>query len=237
MEENTMPELRDVVYILREDIDPYELRYSLRSVAQNFPHRHVWFVCGQPEGFTPDGRIAHKQTGVNKWDNVRSSLFKVLTCEDISDDFYLFNDDFFVMKPVSGDFINYTAGTLEHRIRELVMNCGSSNYCKQLEKTRNELLIDGFDAISFCVHLPLLINKAKALEVLNSALGSPMFRSQYGNRAQVPYTYHADVKVYDLGETPAEDVDYLSTTELTFRDGKVGEFIRARFPNPSRFEV
>ena len=232
-----MPEPRDVVYILKEDIDPFELRYSLRSVAENFPHRSVWFICGQPEGFKPDGRIAHKQEGANKWDNVRGSLFKVLECGDITEDFYLFNDDFFVMKPQTGDFINYTGGTLEHRIREIVTSCGPSNYSRQLEKTRNELLIDGYDAISFCVHLPLLMNKTKALEVLNSALGSPMFRSQYGNRAGVPYTYHKDVKVYDLNEEPPEDCDYLSTTELTFRDGKVGEFIRRRFPTPSRFEV
>lgn len=232
-----MPELRDVVYILREDIDPAELRYSLRSVAENFPHRRVWFICGQPEGFQPDGRIAHKQTGANKWDNVRGSLFKVLECQDITEDFYLFNDDFFVMKPQRGDFINYTAGTLEHRIREIVTTAGPSNYTRQLEKTRAELLVDGYDAISFCVHLPLLINKTKAREVLSSKLGSPMFRSQYGNRAGVPYIYHKDVKVYDIHEQPDPDSDYLSTTEITFRDGKVGEFIRSRFPNPSRFEV
>lgn len=232
-----MPELRDVVYILREDIDPAELRYSLRSVAENFPHRRVWFICGQPEGFQPDGRIAHKQTGANKWDNVRGSLFKVLECQDITEDFYLFNDDFFVMKPRRGDFINYTAGTLEHRIREIVTTVGPSNYTRQLEKTRAELLVDGYDAISFCVHLPLLINKTKAREVLSSRLGSPMFRSQYGNRAGVPYIYHKDVKVYDIHEQPDPDSDYLSTTEITFRDGKVGEFIRSRFPNPSRFEV
>ena len=226
---------RDIVYILREDIDPYELRYSLRSVAENFPHRKVFFVCGQPAGFIPDGRIAHKQTGETKWEKARSSLYKVLGCDDITDDFYLFNDDFFVMKPFKGEFINYAGGTLEHRIRELMASCGHSGYCKQLEKTRNELLFDGFDAISFCVHLPMLINKQKCAEVLSS-LSSPMFRSQYGNRAQIPYIYHEDVKVYDNATRPDEEADFLSTTEVSFRDGKVGEFIRARFTEPSRFE-
>ena len=229
-------EQRDVVYILKEDIDPRELRYSLRSVAKNFPHRKVWFIGGQPEGLYPDGRIAHKQVGQNKWENVRSSLFKVLECEDITEDFYLFNDDFFVMKPVTGPFINFVGGTLEARIREVYINTGkNSPYSDQLNKARSELLFDGYDAMSFCVHLPMLINKTKAREVLNS-LGSPMFRSIYGNRAQVPYIYHKDVKIYDRDTVPEEDCDYLSTLEDSFINGKVGEFIRKRFNTPCRFE-
>ena len=64
-----------------------------------------------------------------------------------------------------------------------------------------------------------------------------MFRSQYGNRARVPYVYHEDVKIYENNERPREDTDYLSTTEKSFRDGLVGQFIRERFDKPSRFEV
>lgn len=232
-----MPQDRDIVYILKEDIDPYELRYSLRSVEANFPCRKVWFVCGQPEGFDPDGRIIHTQAGDTKWDKVRSSILKVCASDGITDEFYLFNDDFFVMKPFEGEFINYTAGTIEHRIRELsAQRTQPSPYMRQLEKTRNELLIEGYDSISFCVHLPMLINKRKCAEVIRS-VGTPMFRSQYGNRAQVPYIYHKDVKIYDLNEMPEEDCDYLSTIENIFRDGRAGEFIRSRFPKPSRFEV
>ena len=47
-------QLLDVVYVLKSNIDPEELRYSLRSVEKNFPHRYVWFVGSQPEGFKPD---------------------------------------------------------------------------------------------------------------------------------------------------------------------------------------
>lgn len=35
----------DAVYILKNDIDPSELRYSLRSL-ENFPHGKVWFFKG-----------------------------------------------------------------------------------------------------------------------------------------------------------------------------------------------
>lgn len=231
-----MPQLFDVVYILKEDIDPKELRYSLRSVAANFPHRSLWFVGGQPAGFTPDGRIIHKQCGANKWENVKSSLFEIIRNKDITEDFYLFNDDFFVMQPFTGDFINYAGGTLEHRIQELHRDTGgTSPYCKMLEKTRAELLSEGYDSISFCVHLPMLINKTKLADIL-STLGSPMFRSVYGNMARIPYIYHEDVKIYDRETVPSPDCDYLSTMEDSFNFGKVGEYIRAQFPKPCRFE-
>lgn len=72
-----MPSKRDIVYILRPDIDPSELIYSLRSIEKNFPHRKVWFVCGQPKRLEPDGRIEHTQTGESKWDKIKSSIVKV----------------------------------------------------------------------------------------------------------------------------------------------------------------
>ena len=36
---------------------------------------------------------------------------------------------------------------------------------------------------------------------------------------------------------PSENWDYVSTTEETFARGKVGEYIRNLFPEPSRFEA
>ena len=65
----TMPKKIDSVYILKDEFNCEELRYSLRSVEKNFPHRFVWFVGGQPKGFQPDRAIKHKQVGSTKWDN------------------------------------------------------------------------------------------------------------------------------------------------------------------------
>ena len=69
---------RDIVYILKNDIGTGsdELRYSLRSVAENFPVRYVWFVGGVPEGFKPDKTIKHEQRGGTKWERAKSSLIE-----------------------------------------------------------------------------------------------------------------------------------------------------------------
>lgn len=226
----------DIVYILKEDIDPSELIYSLRSVDQFFPHRKVWFVCGQPEGLVPDGRIVHHQEGATKWLRARQSFEMVAKCEDITEDFYLFNDDFFVLKPIRGEFINWSNGTLEKRIRDIEMKYGrQTKYSREMMRMRVELVTRRFDTISFSVHVPMLMNRKKLAEVLEK-FDTPMLRSIYGNVCEVPYIYHEDVKIYDMTTLPDPEWTFVSTQENTFSDGKVGEFIRTKFREPSRFE-
>ena len=227
----------DIIYILKEDIDPAELTYSLRSVEQNFPHRKVWFVAGQPDGLYPDGRLAHHQVGLTKWARVRSSLLKIVVNDDITDDFYLFNDDFFVMKSWKGEFINFTNGTLLERIQSIERKRGhSSNYSRSLMRINVALQLKHYDTISFAVHMPMLLNKEMLKNFLIEFPDEPMFRSVYGNMNRIPYTFHQDVKIVDLHKEPDPECDFLSTSEDSFRYGKVGQFIRDRFPNPSRFE-
>jgi len=233
LEKNTMP--KDIVYILKDKLDTDELRYSLRSVETNFPHRFVWFVGGQPEGFKPDRALPHKQGGANKWELIRSSMLRVIQEPDLTDEFYLFNDDFFVMTPQRGEFVNFTDRTLDWRIADLRKEYPFlNNYGRTLQKAEAELKIKGSPTDNYEVHLPMLFEKAKVSVVLQCS--SPQMRSIYGNINRVEHIQHADVKVYDLDEVP-ESPDYLSTNDKTFTDGKVGEYIRRTFPNPSRFEV
>ena len=225
----------DIVYILKKDIQPAELIYSLRSVEKNFPFNEVWFVCGQPKGLKPDGQIIHEQVGKTKWDWIKSSMYEVLRNDEITDTFFLFNDDFFVMKPFKGKFVNYVDGTLERRIEELHSSLGMSPYCRTLYKAQQELMSARLPQMNYDVHLPMLVTKTGMSAALKS-FSSPQMRSLYGNYNQVPYILHDDVKEYTLNKVN-EDADFLSTNDDTFLNGKVGEFIRSSFPNPSRFEV
>ena len=233
-------EKRDVVYILRNDITGKtdELLYSLRSVAENFPVRFVWFVGGCPEGFYPDKMIKHEQTGGTKWERAKSSLIEACRCKEISDEFYLFNDDFFVLKEPTGDFINFVNGTIGKRVADIVINNrgGTSAYTRGLDDLARRLRRMQKDTLSFAVHMPLLVDKKKMLDLLTGRNAHFSFRSLYGNYYEIPYIYHKDVKIYTMNEEPGEDWDYLSTTEQSFAFGKVGEWIRKRFPNPCKYE-
>ena len=52
----------DIVYFLKDTYYNEELRYSLRSVEENFPHARVVFAGGCPVGFKPDLHIEIEQS-------------------------------------------------------------------------------------------------------------------------------------------------------------------------------
>lgn len=226
----------DVVYILAEGTPTDELRYSLRSVEENLPHRFVWFVGGQPSGFKPDKALAHKQTGANKWERIRSSMHEVVKQPELTDRFYLFNDDFFVMKRVEGEFVNLADRTLSARIEEFrEENPWLNHYARTLVKAREELKVLGCPEVNYDVHMPMIFDKALVTETL-ARCSSPQMRSIYGNINRVPFKDHPDCKIYSLETVPILP-DFLSTNEDSFARGKVGTYIRATFTHPSRFEL
>lgn len=226
----------DLIYILKADIDTEELKYSLRSVEQNFPINRVWFVGGQPEGLEPDIRVPHKQVGNSKWEMIRSSMWKAVSDERLTEDFFLFNDDFFVMEPVDTDsFRNFVDGTLERRIDELHSESGMNAYTRTLFKLEQELKTMHEPTMNFDVHLPMLLNKEQVRSTLYKC-SSPQMRSAIGNINRLPFVIHPDVKVYDLESVPVNET-YLSTNDDTFRKGNVGKYIRETFTTKSRFEV
>lgn len=225
----------DIVYLLKNDYKSEELRYSVRSVMRNFPFNRIIFVGGCPEYMGADIRIYDKQIGSTKWERSSHSLKVALMNDDLTEDVWLFNDDFFVMNKVESE-INYFGGSLEYRIHELKRNTGrTSGYARNLEILRRDLLLMKKDALSFCLHVPMLVNRSKALMLFEQFPGLRMFRSMYGNYYEIPCSYMKDVKVYDNESVP--NSDFLSTTDESFKDGKVGQFIRASFPNPCRYEL
>lgn len=223
----------DIVYFLKDSPSNRELRYSLRSLS-NFPHRKVWFYGGCPQHFKPDHHIKVEQNKENKWLNVREML--KLSCEnnDISEDFWLFNDDFFIMKKVK-EPKNYRNGDLYKRIINLENYYNRmTSYSKWLRICLKELESLGISTIDYETHTPFKINKNKALEVLNLT-DTGGFRSIYGNYYDIDSIEHRDVKITDLNKLYKDD-DYLSTDDKSFAIGKVGYQIRKRFMDKCKYE-
>lgn len=225
----------DIVYILKKDITSEELRYSLRSVEKNFTFHRLWFFGGCPDYAVPDRYCEFQQRGFNKWQRSTSTIRAICKNKEVTDDFWLFNDDFFILKKVNG--LPYmVGGTLEQRVNELDTKYGRTRYMINLEETRTALEGRGLPSFNYALHLPMRINKKKAIKVLDEFPRHPMFRSLYGNYWKVGGNVVSDVKIYDLESVPSENQILLSTTETAFKDGKVGEFVRNRFPKPCRWE-
>lgn len=226
--------MRDIVYILKDGTMTEELRYSLRSIEKNFPHRFVWFVGGQPKGLNPDRLLRHTQHGANKWLKIKSSMLEVIKQEELSDEFFLFNDDFFVTKPVE-KFVNFTDRTLSDRIEDFRKeNPHLNRYAMSLVQTEEELKAQGYGTLNFEVHLPMLFEKNKVEAALCRCF-SPQMRSLYGNIAGCKVIDRRDVKVNSLNDIP-HGMDFVSTNDKTFAYGNVGQYIRDIFKEPSRFE-
>lgn len=90
----------DIVYVVKDAAYNDELKWSLRSVEKNFPHKRVWFYGGKVVGLHPDKQVVVKQEGSRKYDRVRNMLKMIAENDEITEDFVLFNDDFFVMDKV-----------------------------------------------------------------------------------------------------------------------------------------
>ncbi|MBR0341684.1 MAG: hypothetical protein IJH64_05485, partial [Oscillospiraceae bacterium] len=231
----------DIVYFLKDTPDNAELRYSLRSVAENLKHRKVWFYGGCPGGLKPDGSVRVLQGAPTKWQNVRRMMELVCKNNNITEDFWLFNDDFFILKPMSEDMPVQYDGTLSEKIATTEERRGKSiDWTRQLRKLQELLTKAGKPELNYAVHKPMLINRKKMLEVLEKYPYEPMIRALYGNYWELGGVDSPDKKVMKRHITglsdKVKDWDFVSTSDASFSNGNIGEWLRDRFNRPSRFE-
>lgn len=220
----------DIVYVCRHGEDNEELRYSLRSLA-NLPHDRVWIAGGCPSWVQGVNRIPVAPMR-HKHDHALASLVAALNHPDVSDPFLMFNDDFYVMRPMERMPVLHE-GPLQEVIEA---HAKGSAYRNAMEKTAS--LLDA-DALGYEIHAPMEMDKLGMLLVLSLGQGIKGFqyRTAYGNLERLGGTQCSDVKVYrsDRGK-PYKEWALLSTSDRTFKYHPVGKYIRESFPEPSPYE-
>lgn len=225
--------LFDVVYPLkRQGAGFNELRYSLRSLSQ-LPHRKAVVVGGKPDWYMGYHIPAPPQL-FNRYQDSSRNISLAVMSELVSDPFWLFNDDFFVL---SSEVPRY-----QHRgdLREWLLAAPNTVYSRS-KKPVLELLNDmGFDhPRAFNLHTPLLIHKDAAREALELLPRTQFagFRTVYGNLAGLPATYAQDVKVrYNRESIFKFQSPTVSTSDEAFRVGKAGSELRLMLDRPSPYE-
>lgn len=226
----------DIVYILRNDIDSSEVKYSIRSVVENFPYKSIWIYGGKPNDINPDHYVYVQQKGRTKWQKVNSTLKLICLNEQITEDFWLFNDDFFVLQKVK-DVPPYYQGTLQERVNKIRKNIGrDSLYSLQLNNTIKALQDAGLPQVDYALHCPILINREKGLETIEKFKGYPMFRSLYGNHHDIGGEKVKDFKIQNIMALP-DDRPFVSTSDRSYFYGEVGKMIKERFNVRSKYEV
>ena len=227
----------DIVYIVKDTEYNGELRHSLRSVCQNFPHRNIWFIGGKPKRIYPDYYQPVPQSNT-KFNNADKLFNAIAENKYISNNFILFNDDFFVLKPIKKLPV-YIDGTLAELIERVKVKNGImySDYTKLLKKTIEDLTKLNLPCNSFALHIPMMINKKKMRDVIG--VFGRFNRSLYGN-----YVYKEnecvkinDVKIISNIQIPKPDQTFVSTRDGSFNIGEVGKYIRKKFNQPCEYEA
>lgn len=229
--------LYDVVYIVKEDPNNEELRYSIRSVEENFPVRYIWIFGYCPKWLNNVIYVPVKQDG-DKWSNSKKLFETIANASFLPDQFVLFNDDFFVMEKVDSPEHHYN-GLLIDRVNELEEKFKNTSplYVSQLRQVYDRLQELGIkDPKNYALHTPMSFFRPEMKKSLELTKDLPMsLRSFYANYFNVGGVECPDCKVFRLGEYNVEG-PYLSTDDRTFRLGRVGRDIRAKFNKPSTHE-
>lgn len=230
----------DVVYFVKESTTNEELIYSIRSVVANFPHRKIWIYGGKPSNLSDKNFIKIKQSGDTKWDRVRGMFTDVCLNKEITDDFYLFNDDFFVINPVVEMPVYHRSSLAEHIITiEQKYKDVPTAYTKQLRNCYRRLTGLGYPTLSYELHVPFLFNKGKLLQIMGAFPDVHCSRTLYGNFFELDSVQHDDVKVYDYSKTFDKGFNFLSTEDTSWGPNIAGvkTFIKDRFPKKSEYEL
>lgn len=248
-----VPDSPDVVYTVREGLpeEPEILRYSLRSL-KNVPHGKV-FVSGHKPIWASD-QVIHLPTtqmetpsedGNGKFHNIGMNLEAALLDTRVSDNFYWFNDDMFIMKRI-------------HSIPLYARQYTTDEFCQRLKLaadpehnafvwgcwTQRDMLIKlGYDTenLNFTdCHYPMPVNKQDALIWLKwMSMNYPKhplghFRAVVG--ASYPSVRIKDCKIQDDQTSIPDDWKYASTYSVSW-NGIAGRQIRTAFPEMCKYET
>ena len=232
----------DIVYFVKECPNNEELRYSIRSVVENFPYNKIWFYGGCPMTLQPDAMVHIEQRAPRKWENVQNMMLEACYNDSITEDFWLFNDDFFIIEPMQNGIEPRYDGTITSKIKEVEdAHMGErQEWTNNLRHLRESLQKDGNPEQNYAIHEPLLVNRRKMREVLEKYPNEPMVRALYGNYWRIGGVQDPDPKLAHQHYAGLDDMlagmDVVSTSDESFHHGNVGEWLRKRFDNKSKYE-
>jgi hypothetical protein len=226
----------DIVYVCRPG-DNEELRYSIRSVVKNIPYDNLWLVGNKPKWYI--GKFLSVPDKSSRYENIRNAIESVSINSDISEDFVLMNDDFFILKPLT-EIPVFHGGLLIDKINNHISLTGTNNYVRMLSNTHRFLLKYGIkDPLDYDIHVPMKMNKTNLAKIIHK---KHFPRSMYGNIFNIGGTEIKDVKIYPSTSNlypKSYSIDasttYLSTLDSSF-EGVFG-LLQDMFRDKTEYEL
>jgi hypothetical protein len=225
--------LPDVVYVVRPGEKNEELRFSIRSVIANLPHRKIWIAGYCPKWLTEVGHIK-VPTMPGGHVSAKANLKAACLEPEVSEEFVYMNDDFFIMEPVERMPVMHR-GPLSEVVKT---EKWAGGYQRAMAKTLAILTKQGIEEpLMYDLHGPMLVTKTGMLEALALCSGAMIQeRTIFGNMQGVGGERRRNYKMR-RGQGGWSKWPFLSTNDNTFRTLPVGQHIRATFKVPSPFET
>jgi hypothetical protein len=232
--------LPDVVYICQTGEHNEALRYSLRSL-RNLPHGRVWIVGYKPKWVDNVGYIPTVQRGpkhANTWRNWQAAAGH----RELSDRFVLFNDDFFVTRPID-TVPDLHRGPLDQMAAWYAKKRLIAYKERALQTSRLLRAAGRTDLLSYELHTPMNVVRSQLAQGLHwldrhrtGPLENVSKRTFYGNMAGLGGQQARDVKVQSSkAGLPETALPFLSSSPLSW-NGLTGGWVRRAFPDPSPYE-
>jgi hypothetical protein len=185
------------------------------------------------------GYLPVKQGAVG-YQNVLFNLLEVVDHDEIDCDFWYFNDDFYILKPVGDEPPVFYEGTLAERARRLKgLSLGS--YSSGAAITYDLLTSAGFpEPLNFDLHTPMPMDKLgidDSIRLIHSTGKDfwPHTRSVYGAMVGLEAVPGKDYKVTSAGGSIPPAAIYASSSPRSMR-GTFGMQLKRKFPTPCKYE-
>ena len=220
----------DIVYpLIKTKDNNTELLFSLRSLS-NISHGKVFIIGHKPEWVENVVHIPCDDPYSQKVCNAYHKIKKACLNDELSEDFILMNDDFYITEPTEIKY--YHQGTIaDHLERRRQMGHIKSRYCRSLQRAQ-DIFPQGLD---YELHIPFIYNKKKFLALDFDLKNPPLLRSLYGNTYNVKGKQMEDVK-YEYRDDIRIHGTFFSTDDrvLVFNDNF--KYMKQLFNKPSPYE-
>jgi hypothetical protein len=229
----------DLVYLYRAT-GSEELRMSLRSVSANLPHARLWFVGDRPPSWVKNYEWIPGNLKLSAPQNVFDNVRLAANCEDISDQFYVMNDDFYVLKPVDQVDMAWR-GTLDAHLA--TVKPSNRAWHESLVITRTWLHDLGYKRPrSYELHRPFPVDRRLMAATLDMAADirpdlPPQWRTIYGVINKAGGKKSTDVKINSNALVDLDKHTFVSSDERVFHYNTSCRELRVRFSTPCAYEA
>lgn len=229
---------RDVVVMVRQGREYEELRYALRSLA-NLPHGRVWVYGGEPRWLANVTHVPVRQGSVAHVNTARI-MAKVADNRALSDEWYWFHDDMYVVRPVDvvprlwrSTWPEWEQGAKQRR---------DPHGPAKTSATAEALRAFGREpSLCYELHVPMIVDRdamcrmvAEVTSWRPEVLTHVQKRSLYGNWVEYEGERAADVKFYT--KTPADELGTFASSSDLALTSPIGQRIRDLFPERGSYE-